>query len=344
MPLILLMVKTYIKLRFSKDEKQKMRILAVQNRMGIGDMVIFLPFIEAISKKYDTPVSILVKESSKAIQFLKYNKTIDQIIILDRGNQIKNGKHDGIVGSFNLVKDLKKFNFEKIFIFNSSFRFNIIARTAGIKNIYQYPLFQKKNQHIINTAKKFLKKELSLEIESDPTILIDDKLIKHSKSKYKINNEEINILLGIGGSGPTKRIPAKTFIDFMNLATEKYKCKFFLATGKNIDEQKILHEILDTNLRDKCYPLDELNLNEILPIIKNCNISICNDSSFSHLSSGLGIKTIILMADTPLLYGNYSPRMFPIIPDGEKTVTHNTLGKNRINPRKIFEQLIKLLN
>ena len=49
-----------------------MRILAVQNRMGIGDMVIFLPFIEAISKKFDTPVSILVKESSKAIQFLKY--------------------------------------------------------------------------------------------------------------------------------------------------------------------------------------------------------------------------------------------------------------------------------
>jgi len=321
-----------------------MRILAVQNRMGIGDMVIFLPFIEAISKKFDTPVSILVKESSKAIQFLKYNKIIDQIIILDRGNKIKNGSHDGIVGSFNLIKDLKKYNFDKIFIFNSSFRFNIIARTAGIKDIYQYPLFHKKNQHIINTAKKFLKRELSLEVESDPKILIDDKLIKESKSKYKIDNEEINILLGIGGSGPTKRIPAKIFIDFMNLAVEKYKCKFFLATGKNTDEQKILHEILDTKHKDKCYPLDDLSLNEILPIIKNCNISICNDSSFSHLSSGLGIKTIILMADTPLLYGNYSPTMFPIIPDGENTVTHNTLGKNRINPRKIFEQLIKLLN
>ena len=321
-----------------------MKILAVQNRMGIGDMVIFLPFIEAISKKFDTPVSILVKDSSKAIQFLKYNKTIDQIIILDRGNKIKNGSHDGIVGSFNLIKDLKKYNFDKIFIFNSSFRFNIIARTAGIKDIYQYPLFHKKNQHIINTAKKFLKRELSLEVESDPKILIDDKLIKESKSKYKIDNEEINILLGIGGSGPTKRIPAKIFIDFMNLTVKKYKCKFFLATGKNTDEQKILHEILDTKHKDKCYPLDELSLNEILPIIKNCNISICNDSSFSHLSSGLGIKTIILMADTPLLYGNYSPTMFPIIPDGENTVTHNTLGKNRINPRKIFDQLITLLN
>ena len=34
-----------------------MRILVVQNRMGIGDMVIFLPFIEAISKNFGIPVS-----------------------------------------------------------------------------------------------------------------------------------------------------------------------------------------------------------------------------------------------------------------------------------------------
>ena len=33
-----------------------MKILAVQNRMGIGDMVIFLPFIEAIAKKFGVPI------------------------------------------------------------------------------------------------------------------------------------------------------------------------------------------------------------------------------------------------------------------------------------------------
>jgi heptosyltransferase II len=321
-----------------------MKILAVQNRMGIGDMVIFLPFIETISKKFGVPVSILVKENSKATQFLKYNTSIDQIIILDRGNKIKNGQHDGIIGSYNLTNDLKKYNFDKIFIFNSSLRFNLIARTAGIKDIYQYPLFQKKNQHIINAAKNFIKKELNIETESDPKILVNDKLVKNSKLNYKINDEEKNILLGIGGSGPTKRVPSKIFIDFMNLVDQKYKCKFFLATGKNAEEQKILHEILITKYKNKCYALDDLNLNEILPIIKNCDISICNDSSFSHLSSGLGVETIVLMADTPLLYGSYSPRMHPIIPDGEYTVTHNTLGKNKINPNKIFEKLINILN
>ena len=56
-----------------------MKILTVQNRMGIGDMVIFLPYIEAISKNFGVPVSLLVEENSKAIQFLGDNKNIDRM-------------------------------------------------------------------------------------------------------------------------------------------------------------------------------------------------------------------------------------------------------------------------
>ena len=321
-----------------------MKILVIQNKMGIGDMVIYLPFIEAISKKFNTPISILVKESSKAKQFLKDNNFVDKIIILERDNNLKNGKHEGLNGFYNLVRDLKQYGFEKVFIFNSSFRFNLIARTAGIKDIHQYPLFQKKNQHVIEAAKELLKKNLGLNVESDPKISISKQCIKKARFEYKINNDEKNILLGIGGSGPTKRISSIIFIKLMRLISQKYKCKFFLATGKNKQEQEILKEILSSDFKDNCFALDSLNLAETLPIIKNCDISVCNDSSFSHLSSGLGIKTIVLMADTPLLYGTYSPRMFPIIPDGESTVTHGTLGKDRINPDKIFEQLSSLLN
>ena len=58
----------------------------------------------------------------------------------------------------------------------------------------------------------------------------------------------------------------------------------------------------------------------------------------------MDIKTITLMADTPLVYGNYSSKMFPIIPDGEETVFHNTLGKEKINPQKIFDKIIEILN
>ena len=321
-----------------------MKILVVQNRMGIGDMVIFLPFIEAIAKKFKTPVSILVKESSKAIQFLGDNKNIDKIIILDRGNKNRSGRHDGFLGFLKLATDLKKYKFDKIFIFNSSVRFYLVSKISGIKNIYQYPLFKKKNQHVLDAAKKFLKEKIDIKVESDPQILIDKKIIEETKSKYGIKNENTNVLLGIGGSGPTKRIPSETFIKFIELVSKEYNCKFFLATGNNDEEQKILNEILVTKFKEKCFALDNLSINKILPIIKCCNISVCNDSSFSHLSSALGIKTIVLMSDTPLLYGSYSPRMNPIIPDGEITVKHNTLGKNRIDPNKIFEKFKYILN
>ena len=121
-------------------------------------------------------------------------------------------------------------------------------------------------------------------------------------------------------------------------------CNFFLATGKNDEEQIILKEIIQSKFKDLCLPLDDLSIKETLPIIKSCDLSICNDSSFSHLSSALGIKTITLMADTPLIYGNYSSKMFPVIPDDQKIVTHNTLGKEKINPQKIFEKIIEIIN
>ena len=319
-----------------------MNILIIQSRMGIGDMVIFLPYIEAISKKYNTSVTCLVKRSSKSEEILKNNKYIKKLIILDRED--KGGKHNGLLGTLKLSAELKKNKFDKAFIFNSSLRFNIICRLSAIKEIYQYPLFKKRNQHLINTAKEFLKTKLNLNVESNPRINIDPKLVEMYRKKFEMNEKKIYILLGVGGSGPTKRIPAKTFIKFMKIVSKKYDCEFFLATGKSEDEQSILNEIKNTELNSKCVSLDNLTINEILPIIKNCDISICNDSSFSHLSAALDIKTIVLMADTPLIYGNYSPKMFPIIPDGFKNVTHNTNGKEKINPDKIFQKYEEIIN
>jgi heptosyltransferase-2 len=203
---------------------------------------------------------------------------------------------------------------------------------------------KKKNQHIINPAIELIKKNLNIDVNSDPQIKIDKNLEHLAISKYQINSKELNILLAIGGSGPTKRIPADTFLLVIKKIDQIKKCKFFLATGKNEDEQKILNKIMSSEFKEKCIPLDNLKISETLPIIKNCNVSICNDTGFSHLSSALGVKTITLMADTPLIYGSYSSKMHPIIPDGESTVGHNTFGKDRINPDKIFNKLKSIID
>jgi len=319
-----------------------MKILAIQNRMGIGDMVIFLPYIEAVAKKYNSQVTLLVKENSKAEHLIKDNKYINEIIILKR-DQTKKGFHDGLNGFFRLVSDIKKYQFDKVLIFNSSLRYKLVCNFAGINDIYQYPLFKKKNQHIIEAANKLLKNNFNLEIKSDPVIDVKDENVQKIKLKFNFSDEVKNILLGIGGSGPTKRIPPKVFIEFMNLCLKNFKCRFFLATGNKNEEIEIMNEILSYH-KNLCTPLNELSISETLPIIKNCNIAVCNDSSFSHLSAGLGKPTIVLMSDTPLIYGSYSSKMHPIMPDGVEKVTHGTEGKERINPLKIFEKFQNLIS
>ena len=320
-----------------------MKILAVQNRMGIGDTIIFLPFLKALSKKYNSPISLLTKKNSKAEQYLSQTRYIDKILFLERDKKNKD-KHDGFFGSLNLIKDIKKLNFDKIIVFNSSLRFNLIAKFSGIREVYQYPLFKKSLQHITDTPRKFLKEKFGLDVNEDPEVEIDDLSVLESIKKFEINRNELNILLGIGGSGPTKRIPASTFLNVIEKISKIKSCNFLLATGKDKEEQTILNEILNSKFGSLCKPLDNLSIKEILPLIKSCNLSICNDTSFSHLSAALGVKTITLMADTPLIYGNYNSKMFPIIPDGEQTVTHNTQGKEKINPQKIFDKFIEIIN
>jgi heptosyltransferase-2 len=320
-----------------------MKILAVQNRKGIGDTIIFLSFFKAISEKYSIPVDILVRDSSRSEEYLTDTKYINAIHILERNDQ-SNGKHDGLLGAINLIKYLKDKNFDKIFIFNSSLRFNLIAKCAGIKEIYQYPLFKKNKQHITKAAKFLLESSLNIKKFDDPYIEINKNEAEKLISKFNIKKDDLNLLLGIGGSGSTKRIPPKTFIKFMEKIADIKKCKFFLATGKNEDEQKILNEIINSKFGYLCTSLDNLSIKDTLPIIQMCNAAVCNDTSFSHLSAALGVNTITLMADTPLIYGSYSSKMHPIIPDGETDVTHNTLGKDRINSDKIFEKLIDILN
>ena len=319
-----------------------MKILAIQNRMGIGDMVIFLPYIEAVAKKYNSQVTLLVKENSKAEHLIKDNKYINEIIILKR-DQTKKSFHDGLNGFFRLVSDIKKYQFDKVLIFNSSLRYKLVCKFAGIKDIYQYPLFKKRDQNIVGAANNLLKNKFNLEIKSDPVIDIKDEIVQKIKVKFNFSVEAKNILLGIGGSGPTKRIPPKVFIEFMNLCLKNFKCRFFLATGNKNEEIEIMNEILSYH-KNLCTPLNELSISETLPVIKNCNIAICNDSSFSHLSAGLGKLTIVLMSDTPLIYGSYSSKMHPIMPDGVEKVTHGTEGKEQINPLKIFEKFQSLVN
>ena len=318
-----------------------MKVLVIQPKIGMGDMVIYLPYIHAISKKYQKPVSILVKENSRANQLLAEDSHVKEILTLDRTKD-NSGAHDGVSGFFKLSKDLKSKKFDKVFIFNSSLRYLLISKMAGIKNISQYPLFRKKD-NIVTSAKVFTENELEAIVSTQPELIIDDD--KVNKAKQKISKEFKHICLGISASGPTKRWDVKNFIKLCIKINTSTPTKFYLAAGNN--DKDLIEQFLTSELSNNCISFKDLKISETLPIIKNCNLYIGNDTGWLHISSALGVKCLALFMDSPVqAYGKYSKNIEVIVPEGEteETTTHDTLGSDKISFEKVFYNSIKLLN
>ena len=318
-----------------------MKVLVIQPKIGMGDMVIYLPYIHAISKKYQTPVSILVKENSRANQLLAEDRHIDEIILLDRSKN-NSGSHDGLSGFLKLSKEIKLKNFNKVFIFNSSLRYLLISKLAGIKNISQYPLFRKKD-NIVTSAKIFTEYELGSIVPTQPELKINQE--SFNKVNQSFSKEFKHICLGISASGPTKRWNIENFINLCKKVNEKIPSKFYLAAGNN--DKNLIDKFLDSEISKNCTSFQDLKIKETMPIIKNCDLYIGNDTGWLHISSALGIKCLALFMDSPVqAYGKYSKNINIIVPEGEteETTTHDTLGADKISFEKVFEKSMELLS
>jgi heptosyltransferase-2 len=114
-----------------------MKILFIQPRIGIGDFILFLPFIKAIAEQeVNSEIYILTKKRTAANQILTNDIKI-KIIFIERDRDGKE-KHDGIKGFFQLKDLIKSYAFHKVFILHQSCRYALLCRLAGIKNILGY--------------------------------------------------------------------------------------------------------------------------------------------------------------------------------------------------------------
>ena len=308
-----------------------MKVLVIQQRYGIGDMVIFSPYIQAISKKCGVPVSILAKKSSKASEIFSEDNSVNEIIDLEKSL-------DTIRGFFKLSKILKEKNIDRVYIFNGSLRYNLIAKHAGIKSIFQYPLFTSKDI-IFQTAKIFTENSIGEIVDTQPSIKTDKK-----KSGMIFDKNYKHIILGLSASGETKRWGVNNFVKVTNKVSKEYKCKFYLAGGSA--DQKIIDEFINKSESKNFFSLTNLNIKEIISIIKYADLYLGNDTGFMHISSALGVRCIGIFIDSPAYaYSGYSKNIKAIIPRGEtiNSTTHNTNGRDKISSDDVIQKVLEYI-
>ena len=306
--------------------------LVIIKSMGIGDLVILIANIHAISKSIDEPVTVLAQKSTQAIEILKHDPFVKEVIDLEKK------------GFFNIIKKIKSSNFQQSFIYSDSIRLYLIAKLAGIKNNFHYKFFSKKGKNFFRTAKDFTEKVLSIKVNTESKIFIDDSAVLGSIKKFNILKEEKNIVCGISASGPTKRWDIENYIKLFESINKNFPCKFFLAGGYY--DKDLIKQVMDSSIGKKCISFENLKISETIPIIKACNFCISNDTGFAHISSSLGLKTLILFMDSPpVAYGAYNKNISIIIPSGEtiESCGHNTRGKNKILFEDVLEKMTDFL-
>lgn len=281
---------------------------------GLGANLLHLSYCHEIAKKFG-PVTIITL-SDKLKSAISSDPHISEVIYLEK-------YHKKFFDIWHLGIFLKKLNLDNIFIYYPSFRYFIASKIANIKNVYCYPLFKKKNLHLVDAAKKFTEKSLNIDNCSTETNLYIDKK-KQKEFLNKINRNKKNIMLGVGSSGPTTRWGSENFINLIKKLNKNNDYFFFLLCGPK--EEKIAEEIIKEIGNKICNSLSNESISNIVPLISVCDAYIGNDSFGHHVSCQCKIPSLIIMLDTPKAYTDYSKNQFRALPKNinENDISHTS--------------------
>ena len=305
--------------------------LIIQTRPGVGDLCMFLPYIQQIKDhNKNFQFTLITKKRTAAKQILKYEPSVNQIVYLE--DEILEITKSKINNFFKILNFIKRNNFSKIYIMHFSLFWFLVAKISGIKNIYKYGIL-KKNVDIYLNA-----------LEQNKRWLQNTNLSSQTKITYLQNNNKSNnqIIIGIGSSGPTKKWPTENYIELIKRISNK-NITFYLAGGNNEIENQIANKIINEAKENRVESLCSLSIEEIMPIINSSKLYIGNDTGFMHLSAGLNIRAIGLFGDTPLSYANYTKNILPIIPENFKTIGHNSMAMNKITVDQVFNEVKKFI-
>ena len=308
-----------------------MRTCVYLSYKGLGANLLHLAYCHEIAKKYGPITIITLCNNLEAA--LKDDPLIDKIVFIKK-------YHKRFIDILKLKKFLNTFNFHQIFIFYPSLRIYLASILSNIKKVYSYPIFKKKNLHLVVAAKKFTEK--SLKINNCPTeasfFIKRDKIENLNKN---FDNSIFKIVIGAGSSGSTTKWKTDSYSDLINKLNNNGNYFFFILCGP--DDKILSNKITKQVKKGNCFSLYNKSIEEVIPYLCAADMYVGNDSFGSHITSQSGIKSLVILLDSPKAYTDYSKNYHRIIPDGVKieNVTHGSnLKPEDVTIEKVYQKVI----
>ena len=298
---------------------------------GLGANLLHLAYCHEIAKKYGPVTIITLCENLEAA--LKDDPLIEKIIFINK-------YHKRFIDILKLKKLLDTFNFDQIFIFYPSLRIYLASILSNIKKVFCYPLLKKNKLHLVDVAKKFTEESLGINnCNTEANFFIKkDKIENINKN---LDSKKFKIIIGAGSSGITTKWGAKNFYRLINKLNDNGDYHFFILCGPS---DKNLSDEITNNINNNNYvSLYEKKIEEVIPFLCSANMYVGNDSFGSHITAQSGIKSLVILLDSPKAYTDYSKNYQRIFPENIKieNITHGSnLNPDDVSVEKVYQEIL----
>jgi len=298
---------------------------------GLGSNLLHLAYCHEIAKKYG-PVTIITLCGNLEAA-LKDDPLIEKIIFINK-------YHKRFIDILKLKKLLNTFNFDQIFIFYQSLKIYLASILTNIKKVFCYPLLKKKKLHLVDVAKKFTEESLGIDnCKTETNFFIKKNKIENINKN--LDSKKFKIVIGAGSSGPTTKWGAKNFYSLINKLNNNGDYYFFILCGP---KDKNLSDEITNNINNNNYiSLYNKQIEEVIPFLCSANMYVGNDSFGSHITAQSGIKSLVILLDSPKAYTDYSKNYQRIFPEDVKIeiITHGSnLNPNDVSVEKVYQEIL----
>lgn len=340
---------------------QNVNSIMVRLPNWVGDIVMATPVFECLRANFpNATISACVRPYAREI--VQDGPWFDHVI----------GCNDkSIAGIKQVVNDVSAHKPDMALLLPNSTHSFVTARLCGIKQIYGYqrnfrrhflsggplPIREGKGYKPLPMQDYYLElcRHLELEIPEparcklylSPSLEAEgEALLTH----YEIKAEDTVIGLNPGASfGSSKCWPTEHFARLAELLQKKLECKVLLFVGPG--EEEIAEKIIaESTAKITNTGPDKIDLAQLKPLVKRCNLLVSNDTGPRHYAVAFNIPTVVLMGPTNPLYTASNldnttviRRELPCSPCHKKTCPIDHRCMTEITPAMVAQEVVALL-
>ncbi|MCX7190280.1 MAG: glycosyltransferase family 9 protein [Methylotenera sp.] len=278
------------------------KTLVIQPLPGIGDMVWYLPYIHAIAEVDEAKrVDVFTKKRSMAEQLFDADASVANVLwfddVMTRGSWFS--------GVWNLVKLLRKHNYQRVWVLHESPRYALVAMLAGIperygyglswqsrclnKGVYLSALFAK--AHPIDKANEFFRLN-QIKLQSDvPKIVLNEAKVDMVKVQMH-SAQKPWIALGIGSSEDNRQWGEENFTQLAKQILQAFGGTLFILCGPA--EQMSADHIkqgLPEVYRQQVVNVIAQPLSQVCALLSLSDVFVGNDTGMLNVSAATGVPS-----------------------------------------------------